>query len=908
MKCGVNFDKFGYNNLSTQKKYHDNKKFISVPQVSYQVNAVDALALQGKVSVGVQRMSFGGANDIVLRNFYAESTDFSDDVIEEFLMLTPSQREEALALYKEGAIPDHLLCAFIKLDSDLREKMLKLIRTGITPARIYDLHSEYQDGEFVKIEKSKVIKQCDMLLGFIDNKVNPAAIDALLEFGGEINEKSLRKATDFIDKISLLPDFIQSNNTATSVMVNSVSEFDDESFNRCLSLLDDGFLNFELITTMCDDENLYKKGRELIKAGYSEADTMFLLDVNEEQEKEIINFANEHSVSLAMADYLLKLDDKQRERAFRLMQYMDAPTIHFLNLSNSDFEGVIELLEDGCSADKILTVAYGGVWGFSSARMRELIQKNRMVTVKWEEFLQTSENATKYKDELNKKDIYFLKNHMFDNEFYSPEEYINEFLFLKNLKTPNGESVLGCEAFTNKIKENGLGDSAAILNDLLYGNIETLLLTNPKSKKYKSVLVIADLITKGYVNPSAFRKLPNLSDILSNLELMFGYNSNSKYIDEKTNLKKWNISNNLMNDIDFMQSGINGSNWLDKYVPEYKSDLEGISKSKIGDAFVVEGEQFIRIKTRDDKSDTVKLTKETYAKLFPPVERFLTTQGIMGNCYCIETLISMYCNNDTRIYLLNAIEEDKDGNIIIKFPDYKPVIFDGAKLPKEENTEIYSSGADGYKLFEYAYSCALVEDAVKKAQSRLFGEELLEFQEFIRKNPNNFYIENNEKEVKWMLYSDFMKKNDKNDKSKSFFAKKSYNTFNDYLLGNGGLQNDIYSKFGFNFLFAQGEILEGCSKKTIVDDLKKRGIQVSIDNVITMSKAKRLIKKPDFLKNHQVQIGLGMHAYCLTQENNQNAEAEYFLYNPHNQGFPIKIDSLDWLFEKISSVAIVEIE
>ena len=151
---------------------------------------------------------------------------------------------------------------------------------------------------------------------------------------------------------------------------------------------------------------------------------------------------------------------------------------------------------------------------------------------------------------------------------------------------------------------------------------------------------------------------------------------------------------------------------------------EGIKNSKIGDAFVLNGEKYIRLKTDKDKSETVKLTKETYARLFPPTERFLTSQQIMGNCYCIETLMSLYGNSNTRIYLLRTMEEDDNGNVTIKFKNYKPVTFKKGELPDNENAQIYSCGADGYKLFEYAYSCALVEDKIKEAQENLKGDEL----------------------------------------------------------------------------------------------------------------------------------------------------------------------------------------
>ena len=63
---------------------------------------------------------------------------------------------------------------------------------------------------------------------------------------------------------------------------------------------------------------------------------------------------------------------------------------------------------------------------------------------------------------------------------------------------------------------------------------------------------------------------------------------------------------------------------------------------------------------------------------------------------------------------------------------------------------------------------------------------------------------------------------------------------------------------------------------------------------------------PDYLKDHQVQIALGMHAYNLTQETDDNGNTVYYLYNPHNQGFPIKFNCLDDLLSKTTTITIIE--
>ncbi len=436
---------------------------------------------------------------------------------------------------------------------------------------------------------------------------------------------------------------------------------------------------------------------------------------------------------------------------------------------------------------------------------------------------------------------------------------------------------------------------------MLYRNIESILSIDPESKKSDYIKTILKLIKIGKVNPSAFRKLSDLND-LESIDTMLGYK-----IDKKSNSSGWEISNNLINDIELITNkDINSKNYTDKYIPTFKNEQEGLKNVEIGDAFILEDEKHIRIKTDEDKSQTVELTKETYAKLFPPVERFLTTQQIMGNCYCIETIMSMYCNNITRINLLKTMKEDDEGNVTIKMGDYSPVVFKKGELPQNENPQIYSSGAQGYKLFEYAYSCALVEDKIKEAKESLEGEKLAEFDEFIASNPDDFFIYKDNNEIKRTTYKEALEKGlYKKYMVNPLFGIQPYKTFNNLLLGNGGFQNDVYNKLGYKSQMHIDEVLlSDYSKKDLLTIILAKGI--NIDNISTLSKAGRLLKQPDFMKNHQVQIGLGAHVYNLTQETTKDGKSAYYLYNPHNQGFPVKFDDLDELLSKTSTVTIVK--
>ena len=137
----------------------------------------------------------------------------------------------------------------------------------------------------------------------------------------------------------------------------------------------------------------------------------------------------------------------------------------------------------------------------------------------------------------------------------------------------------------------------------------------------------------------------------------------------------------------------------------------------------------------------------------------------------------------------------------------------------------------------------------------------------------------------------------------------AYKTFNNFLLGNDGLQYDVYKKFGYTSDIYIGGMfgdMQESSRKEQIENFKQFGMDV--DNIYKMTKAKKLLKTKDFFKHNQVQVGLGVHAYSLTQEKDKEGKSAYCLYNPHNQGFPIKFDNLDDLFSKASQITITELD
>ena len=65
----------------------------------------------------------------------------------------------------------------------------------------------------------------------------------------------------------------------------------------------------------------------------------------------------------------------------------------------------------------------------------------------------------------------------------------------------------------------------------------------------------------------------------------------------------------------------------DVEIKTFKNKKDAIQNSKTGEVFCLADEDFISIKTKDNETIPLKITPETYKKLFPPVKGKVTTQN-----------------------------------------------------------------------------------------------------------------------------------------------------------------------------------------------------------------------------------------------------------------------------------------
>jgi hypothetical protein len=270
------------------------------------------------------------------------------------------------------------------------------------------------------------------------------------------------------------------------------------------------------------------------------------------------------------------------------------------------------------------------------------------------------------------------------------------------------------------------------------------------------------------------------------------------------------MSDEFENDLDMLYDAhINNKDIKETFVPTLKSGEEGIKDRNIGDVFGIEGCDKIFIKTKDSECKQLDISRNTYLKLFPPLERFAIYQGDAGNCYMLSTLDAINSNPETREKLLSCFHEDGE-NLHVSLPnsDYS-FSMNKNKMPAEikDYKEQYSMGAAGFKILEHVYgqdiqqkmltdAHSILQDRSKNAKGfitrRMFAKQLKQFENELAKNPDNIIVErtiqgqqvswNDSTGVEWH----------KLDETTNAFKRAS-----DYYRGRGGHEEWVMQKFGF---------------------------------------------------------------------------------------------------------------
>lgn len=423
---------------------------------------------------------------------------------------------------------------------------------------------------------------------------------------------------------------------------------------------------------------------------------------------------------------------------------------------------------------------------------------------------------------------------------YSGKEYLNAYKYFNNILDNKGENIV--------TGRNG----RMCKNNLIFN----FLNINPASVEASNVEMLIRLVQDGVVGKHVFEYLP----------------------------KEGKINQNVTDDIvKLYDAYISGLDPKEAFIPTFKNEKEALSggnesvlfdgshkELKKGDVFQVEGEDFIRIKTNENQSKLLNISKDTYFELFPPIERYASTQNDIGNCWELTGINSLLSEPDTRELVLGLFKETKD-DIEIEFPkgNCGKMVFKNKKLPEESDANFHSKGSLGVQMLEHADGKEIMHERIdnvyKKIQELIdnapneYEKERLKtakkrFNETVLKNKNNISLKESDKKIFWGEY--------RGEYDSAFTEARV-----------GGSSNNLYRRIGLK----DARCINYCDEEEYIKDFLKR--PESFENNIINWASDTDAKYNEYGKND---LGLvDGHAYRILPAKIEKGEVTKFkLINP----------------------------
>lgn len=191
--------------------------------------------------------------------------------------------------------------------------------------------------------------------------------------------------------------------------------------------------------------------------------------------------------------------------------------------------------------------------------------------------------------------------------------------------------------------------------------------------------------------------------------------------------KHSDIQPNIANDMKLMQQAkATGTPIADLIVPKFDTPEDAVKNAKIGDVYNIGDEKNVYIKTDDENAKQLKFDKETYLKLFPPVERFSVGQSQIGDCYLVSTFDTLYQNPETRVKILDCFEQDGN-DVKAKLPNRDEVVVakDCKLLEQTKDNpqeKIYIKGSEGLRILEYLYAGTRLDKTINQAKEQTYNK------------------------------------------------------------------------------------------------------------------------------------------------------------------------------------------
>ena len=326
--------------------------------------------------------------------------------------------------------------------------------------------------------------------------------------------------------------------------------------------------------------------------------------------------------------------------------------------------------------------------------------------------------SVKNSDYVNKQSLQGFFNHIFNGD----EEFL-----------------LQVEGFLNELKQQGV--SIERINDLpILFDVASDIGVEKSISVYSKYAKLKDSNEKYIFENSNSSSIPKqtllyLNKVSSNDEDVQNIDKlikliQSGYVDKHIFAylpEEGSLNSLIVSDVNLLSGALErGTPLIDVIAPVVNSEEEGLSKVKVGDAFQLVHENFIRIKLNDSSSSLMKINRETYNELFPLVERFASTQNKIGNCWELTGFNSVFNDPRERFVIVSLFSNEIDENgkiskdVKVEFPNSKHegYIFENGEFPTSLNTDYYSSGSKGMRMLELAHSETIQYQDIDKVIER----------------------------------------------------------------------------------------------------------------------------------------------------------------------------------------------
>ena len=232
-----------------------------------------------------------------------------------------------------------------------------------------------------------------------------------------------------------------------------------------------------------------------------------------------------------------------------------------------------------------------------------------------------------------------------------------------------------------------------------------------------SMLYDSSNVLNGIGNRANAISKKNVEFILQNMEYQ---NKLPSFVDKKLLLSDGpgNITKEVYDDLTKLNYACDNNIPLeDVFAKRYNDVIAGCENSEVGDVF---RDATGRLYIKDAKGQAVQLrmSAQKYLELFPPIQRFTSVQGQIGDCYLVSSIDNLYKNPTSRSIILSRFTENADGTISIKMNNttYK---FNDIPGAFKNSTNKNLTGSTGMRLLEEVSGYESIENKIAELTNRL---------------------------------------------------------------------------------------------------------------------------------------------------------------------------------------------